>query len=57
MRSASVVFEQKIFRGETLLVTGEIRCAAVDITRGIPVVIPEALRSLFSQTLSDDSAR
>lgn len=57
MRSASVVFEQKIFRGETLLVTGEIRCAAVDKTRGIPVVIPEALRSLFSQTLSDDSAR
>ena len=55
MRSASVVFEQKIFRGETLLVTGEIRCAAVDMTRGIPVVIPETLRALFEETLSDDS--
>ena len=55
MRSASVIFEQRIFRGEELLVAGEVRCAAVDISRGIPVVIPEDLRELFSQAFSDET--
>ena len=55
MRNASVIFSQDIFRGNELLVAGEIRCAAVDMAHGTPVVIPEDLRETFSQSISDDN--
>ncbi len=57
MRSASVIFEQNICRGDELLVAGEVRCAAVDIERGVPVVIPDSLRELFAQAFSDENQR
>ena len=48
LRAASIVFEQTIYRGDEVLVIGTVRCAAVDMTHGVPVVIPASLRALFA---------
>lgn len=49
LRMASCVFEQDIWRGDTLLVTAKVRCASVDAGRGVPVPMAgpvlEALQS------------
>lgn len=55
LKSASIVFSQTIYRDDELLISAEIRCAAVDPLKGVPVVFPEVLRNVFAQITSSDS--
>lgn len=41
LKRASFVFEQTIYRGDELMTSAKVRCAAVDAAKGTPVVIPD----------------
>lgn len=41
LRHASIVFEQRIVRGEEVIVESLVRCACVDPSRGVPVQISD----------------
>lgn len=53
IRAASVVFAQEVWRDDTLLVSAEVRCAAVDPEKGTPVTIPDALSEACCRMLAE----
>ncbi len=53
IRAASFVFAQEVWRDDTLLVSAEVRCAAVDPEKGTPVTIPDALSEACRRMLAE----
>jgi acyl-CoA thioester hydrolase len=50
IRGASLVMAQRILRGEELIVSAEVRVAA--LSGGRPARIPDGLRAIFSGEIS-----
>lgn len=46
VKGASITFEQTVRRDRTILVTGRVKCAAMDIESGRPRRIPKELAAL-----------
>lgn len=44
LSAASLVFEQKIYRGEMLLINAEVKVACVDAQKLIPMAIPDKVK-------------
>jgi acyl-CoA thioester hydrolase len=47
VRSAQVIFNQRIVRGDEILFTAKVRCACVNIHRMKPTAMPKAIRDAF----------
>lgn len=51
IKRASIIFEQFLYRDETLLVTCEVLVASVDLQVFKPVAMPKSINKLLSQQL------
>lgn len=51
LKMASMVFDQKIYRGDTLITTAEVRVAVVQKDTMTPTAMPESLHNAFAQWL------
>lgn len=51
IRSASIVLEQPIFRGDQLLVSAEVKLACVDADTLLPTAIPNEIKEAITREL------
>lgn len=51
IKRASIIFEQSLYRDETLLVTCEVLVASVDLQVFKPVAMPKSINKLLDQQL------
>ena len=47
-RAASLIFSQNIYRGDTLIFESSVTIACIDLRRGRPAALPDALRRTLS---------
>ena len=49
-RSASLMFSQNIYRGDTLIFESSVTIACIDLRRGRPAALPDALRRTLTSS-------
>ena len=55
LRRASFVFDQRAYRGQTLMAAANVRVVCIDPTKGVPTAIPSPIFETIENLLSVDS--